>query len=298
MQYIECADDKNIDSGEVVRAVQRDGICVLQHVLSDREIRDLRREVMALASITEDWLVHNQSSTGFFFSFSPLVARKLHYDDRISHISSVFARPAFKNICRRYLGTGWFIERIVLDRKDVGPEPLTGWHADQFERCGKCVKFMLYLNDTDSGNGAFSYVPRSHRLISYLVERIHNDGLDNRAAHTYEEILALARERLVVDGAWPGEIRAIIEEVATHICSSELSDDHYSIAAPAGSVVVFDANGIHRGGAVAQRERFIIRSHCRDFHVANVLSSKVALGTFLERLYFRMTAPAGRPRLV
>jgi hypothetical protein len=79
----------------------------------------------------------------------------------------------------------------------------------------------------------------------------------------------------------------------------KVSVDHDTVVwAPAGSVVVFDAIGIHRGGVVRERERLIARSHCRGFQAAKVLSSPRALITTAERLLLHWRSLANAPSLV
>ena len=45
------------------------------------------------------------------------------------------------------------------------------------------IKFMLYLTDTPADNGAFSYVPGSHRLVHELVRAAARDGTAHPQQH-------------------------------------------------------------------------------------------------------------------
>lgn len=292
MKTVETFDATRPDAPAMAAALARDGVCVARNFVPSGALARVRDEAMALAATREPWLVHHASASGFFVSFSPLVARKERVDARIVNLVSAFGQPLARTVCRHYLGAGWFVERVILDRKETGPEPITGWHADQFERQGKCVKFMLYLADTGPDNGAFSYVRGSHHLIDALVAAAGREHLDNRALHTWEDIGRIATRALAAGGWHAGAGAAALQEASGHIRSSDESDDYYSIAAPAGSAVVFDANGIHRGGVVHAGERFVVRSHCRALQPAVVLGSRGAFRTFLERLRHRWTAPA------
>jgi hypothetical protein len=276
---------------EIDHAIRRDGVCVIRGFVDAADLSALRAEAAGLPATREPWLVHHNSSSGFFVSWAPVVVRKESREGRVSHIATAFAHPLVAQVCRRYLGAGWFRERVIVDRKDAGPEPITGWHADQFERRGRCLKFMIYLDGTGPDNGAFSYVPGSHRVIDTIVSHASQANLDNRAVHTYEEIQTIA-------GGAGGGVTRLLEEVSAHVRSSDDSDNFYSISAPAGSVVVFDANGIHRGGVVDQGHRFVIRCHCRGVQLRNLVSSRAAAYMFVERLYWRWKAPAGAPDLI
>lgn len=271
------------------------GIVVLDNVLTPDELAALREEVLAIAAAPPRWLKSHTTPNGFFFSFSPVSVRKLHGDASIRNIAMIFGRKAFARLCRAPLGALWYVDRIVIDRKLPAPEPITEWHADQFERQGRCIKFMLYLTDVDADNGAFSFVPGSHRLMRALA-REHENVV--RELHMIEDIRASAEALMARDPSTRAHIHGLLAEMEDHIASAGNSDDHYSVAAPAGSVVVFDANGIHRGGVVRGRERLIARSHCREFALSDAFKSPRSIITAGERYLLRLTSPAGVASLV
>jgi hypothetical protein len=291
MPTFETVEGQTASGEQIDHALRRDGVCVIRGFVEPAELLTLRAEAAALAATREAWLVHHDSSNGFFISWAPVVVRKEGKEARVSRIATAFAHPLVAQICRRYLGAGWFRERVIVDHKDAGPEPITGWHADQFERRGKCVKFMIYLDETGPDNGAFSYVPGSHRVIDALVSHASRMKRDNRAVHTYEDIQTIA------GGAGRGAT-TLLEDVSAHVRSSDDSDNFYSISAPAGSVVVFDANGIHRGGVVERGHRFVIRCHCRGVQLRGLVSSRAAARMFVERMYWRWNAPVGAADLI
>ena len=268
--------------------LQRDGICVLREMFSPGETEQLKSEIMAAVARKEPWLHPHEARHGFFCSYSPLVVRRNGFDRQTASLYAAFSHPLFASIARLGLGAGWYIERIILDRQSAHPEPVTDWHADQFRARGRCLKFMIYLGDTDATNGAFSSVPGSHHLIRALVGEHMGD---NRELHTIDQIRDHARKAR--DPLAP-ELLGAMEQ---HIQSAGLSDDYYSVCAPAGSCIVFDANGVHRGGVVRQGERFLARSHCRSVSLGQTMASRSETLTMLQRIWLRATAPAGLPRL-
>jgi hypothetical protein len=54
----------------------------------------------------------------------------------------------------------------------------------------------------------------------------------------------------------------LLDSLTRHIRGDYESDDAYSLAAPPGSVIMFDTKGIHRGGVVRAGHRFLMRVHC------------------------------------
>jgi hypothetical protein len=216
-------------------------------------------------------------------------------DAKIAGLSAVFGQPVFARLSRSELGPLSFIERVIIDHKLPSDEPITDWHADQFDEHGRCIKFMLYLNDIGAENGAFSYVPGSH-----LLTRALSSVLDETVCelHLVEDIRSKASKFMAEDPAARSNIKRLLDDMEQHIASAKVSDDHYTVSASAGSVVVFDANGVHRGGVVRERERLIARCHWRPFQAAKTLSSPQSIISAAERLFLHWTAPAGMPSLV
>lgn len=249
--------------------LDRDGYLVVRNYLVHDALRAIQRAVAMFSHIQAEWITDHPSATGYFYSYSPLIAHKLGMWPHVQAIEQALTPPWVSALCREQLGLGWFTERVIVDYKEPGPEPLTGWHADQFPHHGRCLKTMLYLTDTDATNGAFSYVPGSQTWVRSLGT---NDG---QSMHTFEELLAQ-----------PHHHSDLLTSVCSHIRSSDQSDDHYSLAGPAGTLIVFDANGLHRGGVVSKGSRWLIRAHHRNLQLADVLSSKSNLAAAVQRLVY------------
>jgi hypothetical protein len=66
--------------------------------------------------------------------------------------------------------------------------------------------------------------------------------------------------RAAWDGAaLPPALAALRSEIASHIRDDNDSDDHYAVVQPAGTLIVFDERGLHRGGIVARGRRSVLR---------------------------------------
>jgi hypothetical protein len=100
------------------------------------------------------------------------------------------------------------------------------WHIDP----SVSLKFYFYLTDTDRGNGAFSYATGSHREGFFRLMYYRQRG----EAHLPQ--------------ALPDD---------------EIPPSRVTVEAPAGTLIVFAAHGMHRGGEItSNRERLIMVGHC------------------------------------
>ena len=89
-----------------------------------------------------------------------------------------------------------------------------------------------------------------------VMRKAAAEGVRNTEIHTFEQIAA-AFGRFGSDGE-----KKWFADVGGHIDGDFASDDHFSVAAKKGSILLFDTKGIHRGGVVRRDERLLVRDHC------------------------------------
>jgi ectoine hydroxylase-related dioxygenase (phytanoyl-CoA dioxygenase family) len=284
----------NAPESEVTHVLAEDGICILENALSKQETAALKEELYTLAAKTPAWVRNHPAAEGFTLSMSPLVAARQRGNKQIAQIINAFGHPLLAKLCRQLLGPLWYFDRIIVELKPPSQEPITDWHADQFAGRGRCIKCMIYTGDTNADSGAFSFVPGSHHLMQTIQKHNRHDVADLRYIET---IRKLAEDVIKADPTSGTMVRAQLDEMQRHIDSALKSDDHYSVSGPAGSAVLFDATGIHRGGVPRARERLIVRSHSRNFQLNQVLASRNNFVSTAQRLYLRAN-PARHEALV
>lgn len=106
-----------------------------------------------------------------------------------------------------------------------------GWHRDSFF-CQ--FKFILYLSDVEPENGPFQYLAGSHKLTSVLSD-IKSGNLSYMQSRITEQqvaqILASSNERLM------------------------------TFSAPAGTLIIADTSGIHRGKPIEKGIRYALTNY-------------------------------------
>lgn len=243
------------DPAAVLHNVEQNGFHVLNGLIAGDTLNRLVAEAQWCLDTDRDWLERRVSTAGAMSIVSPARVPKQERG-QLHTITNLFSRAEFVELARRYLGRGTFVDRFIVDRELPQSQPVTEWHADQQANGRRSLKFMLYLNDVTSKNGAFSYVPGSHALVMNVMEQAGVQGVSNTEVHDYEQIQRWARSLNLTDC-----IRQL-DEISEHIQGDYESDDYYALAASKGSLIVFDTKGLHRGGVVSTGERFLIRVHC------------------------------------
>ncbi len=145
-----------------------------------------------------------------------------------------------------------FWRDIFPDMPETPLSPTAYYHRDA---SGGDLKAIFYISDVGPKNGPFTYVLGSHqadvRRIDDLICEANDHGLSatDRATRSLFAALpkALRRKGSFGNDLEPGSDAARL-----------IAERSWSIEGPAGSIVLFDTKGIHRGGMVEHGERRVI----------------------------------------
>ena len=143
-------------------------------------------------------------------------------------ITSVFHSDLMQQVAEAYYAPNKysFNEAVFITNEFASDVPILPWHFDRVQS----LKFWFYLSDTTRENGAFEYCPGTH---------------------------------------WEGRYRAgyhmsrgcAVEDIPNDI-DVELIRDPVAMELKAGDLLIFDADGFHRGGIVQEGgERRVLRAH-------------------------------------
>ena len=182
-------------------------------------------------------------------------------------IEAVLAEAGVLDAASRYLGrkvrlvdvnpqindtSDNFWTRVFPDRQDEQPS-CAYFHRDA---SGGDVKAIFYMCDVGPGQGPFEYAIASHAvrprgLRDYVGEANDSNGLAGTEVQQRRDFAALPHA-LRLKCSFGNDVEEQ-SQLARMIAASK-----WPILAPAGSIVLFDTKGIHRGGLVREGERRVI----------------------------------------
>lgn len=145
------------------------------------------------------------------------------------------SEPFLRRLAERYLGLPQVAFFTLANR--IRPTPANlgsggGWHRDSAAE--HQFKSLLYLTDVGPENGPFEFVPNSHQLRS-IVRTILRTGT-GFGQHRFPD------------------------ETVERVCR-ELAVTPRSFTATAGTLIVADTSGIHRGMPINSGERYVLTNY-------------------------------------
>ncbi|MER5468345.1 phytanoyl-CoA dioxygenase family protein [Streptomyces sp. NPDC002935] len=226
------------------------GVAVVPGWLAGDELSDLQDEfegAFAAAKGTElETLTpegkdisqrYGQSRTGLHLKYN-------HGDElkqALPRTHEIFTQEWMASVASSYLGLPCTLNRHLILTDDFKPDKEITWY--HFDEIG-ALKFLVYLDDVDRDNGPFQAIPGTTSATSRLRE---SEWL------TFDDFRKI---RIDVFNQHSEELfHTLYGQYKSFLLSRALT-----FQAPAGSLLVFDTDTIHRAGPLAEgRRRRVVR---------------------------------------
>lgn len=153
----------------------------------------------------------------------------------------VFTQDWMASVAASYLGLPCTLNRHLILTDDFKPdEEIISYHFDEVQ----ALKFLVYLDDVDRENGPFQAIPRTAPATSRIRES------------EWLRVDDFTKIRFDVFNQYSEElIHTLYGQYKSFLLSRALT-----FQAPAGSLLVFDTDTVHRAGTLADgRRRRVVR---------------------------------------
>ena len=212
----------------IISKVNDCGVQVIPDFFSKESCNEIVEEIDRLMIDFAEYCIQDNSNSDsriFGANYQSVPIQSFYSDLKNRELREQFHRLEDKDI------TG-----IVMANR-VRPKPNNlgsggGWHRDSVKL--RDMKVMLYLNDVTEKNGAFQYVKYSHGAKSVLEGLWKHNFSRNKNRFTSQEVESIL-----------------------------LNQDYQldTLESKAGTLVVFDVSGIHRGKPIETGERYALTNY-------------------------------------
>jgi hypothetical protein len=207
--------------------LRRDGFTIISEFLSRDKALELRDRLEAHVKDGRNKDFDNgaylRSNEGNAFDGG--VRRIYHAEKLIKELADFRFNDFVFKLAKAYYGFPMHSGVLVYQHNVLSQTDTRYYHVDWF---GKQFKSFLYLDDVDKGNGPFTYLRGSHRS-HFLRLKKQILGNKNGSATSFSE----------------DDVRSILHE-QVQICGK------------AGTLIVADVRGLHRGSPQINRTRSIV----------------------------------------
>lgn len=240
----------NAESAELLRKLKHDGIVVVPNFFSKEKAETIRQVVeKKFDSITvQEWEEIKKNIRTYENRFGYPMADgtkcwtdKMHSDVRCNGSENlspdIYAFAYDENLkaigadmLQRNIDVRWCLaNRITYVEGNLGSGG--GWHRDMTYRNG--FKALVYLTDVDETTGCFQYLKKSSSAFHHLLKTPTPD----KYQYTHDEVLKMV-----------GNNESAI----------------FNVTGNAGTLVLFDTNGVHRGKPIEKGVRYALTNYYKD----------------------------------
>jgi hypothetical protein len=215
------------DVADVVACMREHGICVVPSFYGRDVIDRLREACIARVDVPED----TNFADGSYRRVDAYRGTSAAPNERVYHVDCFSADAdqfrhddRLRTVASTYYGAPHSVHVCIYERHRYHDVPVRGFHIDTFEL--STFKVMLYLNDVTMADGPTCYIPGTHA----------NAELRRRKEHEWGPAVS------------PGDPSA--QPHPTNFRDEELGallDRQVPVIGPAGTIVLFDTWGVHRG---------------------------------------------------
>lgn len=302
----------SIDLQSALDAYRKDGIVVLHELIDAREVAAIRNDGESIRAKFHD--LYGATSPiktrgGWRLDIPPVNLVRSHGAPLARAVGRAMSHPLIQGACNAILGPSWHTSALVFDYRSPTDDPLPPenfqpgyppayyWHVDHGIP-GKTapdiftLRFQIYLNDTDYERGALGYARTSHNLVKHMRKRLSEIIKDPASIPVIDthQSLADARNVLAEHGQpLEPEYEEQFAEFMALVPSYNHADSSSAHEGKAGSVLMFDDTGMHRGNFVNSDHRYVCRCLCMPTIGLSQLKTWVAIKNSLARSYYKKT---------
>lgn len=228
---------------ELLDELSVQGFAVLPGYMSEHDCRSLRDVLDDAVSQEEQDVQWDSTATDARIIGAQRLDHRIYrfYEDsNISGVSNMFYGEPASNLF--VLGG-----RLKFNGTNMGSG--NGWHRDSFS---PQLKAMLYLSDVEGSNGPFQFVPGSHKF-----------------SHMWRFNRFLRQTELS---------KRYTDDQVNEFCSNHGERTWVEFTGLAGTLIVFDSSGLHRGAPIREGERYALTSYMmRDRSINDAKLAKFGL---------------------
>tara|TARA_B100000941_G_C28416768_1_gene506538 strand:+ start:172 stop:975 length:804 start_codon:yes stop_codon:yes gene_type:complete len=259
-------------NSELINKIKTDGIIRLENFLSKEELSDLKKIVKFYSapksSKNSYWPTNNKL---LLYKILKLDFVKFKFSLKILNFEK---NKKLKDIADKFYGSKSYLRFIDAYYSPVSNKNIIDWHTDQAYHGDKnpekyvnpdhyFLKIFIYLTDVNPLNGCMSYIPGSHKIGYAIRKGIFEKKISYRPYWHLKDFrkLIMSEENKEYFQNYFKNQKYLLEKFLdiTNNLTNQSSSHNFDYTLKAGSAIIFDEGGVHKGSKTLQQDRMVLR---------------------------------------
>lgn len=252
-----------------INKIKRNGIIKIDNFLTLEETEQISKMIKYYSVPKNDPRSFFPTSIRkSFVKILSLNLKKFYYSLKVLNINK---NKKLKLLADNFFGGKSHLSYIDAYYSKMSNDEILPWHTDQ-AYSGKMnisnynnpndffLKIFVYLTDVGPGNGCMSYIPESHKIGYAIRKGIFNRRIKYQPYWRLKDFKKIIYDNLVYFENYFKESNILHNFLKKTDDLLKLdSNDSYSYEAKAGSAIIFDEGGVHRGSKPLYNDRMVLR---------------------------------------
>ena len=256
-------------TNELINEIKLKGIIKIDNFLNSKETLKVQNLIKFYSVPKDD--PKSYFPTNYKSAFLKILAFNLNKFYHSIQIINIEKRKNLLNFSNNFFGKKSKLRYIDAYYSKISNKEILPWHTDQ-AYSGKMnisnfnnpndffLKIFVYLTDVGPGNGCMSYIPESHKIGYAIREGIFNRRINYQPYWRLKDFKKIIYDNLVYFENYFKDSNILHNFLKKTDDLLKLdSNDSYSYEAKAGSAIIFDEGGVHRGSKPLYNDRMVLR---------------------------------------
>ena len=259
-------------NSNLVEQIKKDGIVKVVNFLSKEELKQFQDIVgyysAPKSSKNSYWPTNLKLLLFKLFKFE---IKKLAHSLKILNFEK---KKKLKKLADEFYGKKSFLKFIDAYYSPVSNKNIIDWHTDQaYSGSPKPDKFVnpdhfflkifIYLTDVNPKNGCMCYVPGSHKIGYAIRKGIYTKQISYEPywhLKDIRKIITKKENQKYFTNYFKDEKEALLNFLKNTEKLENGSNSHdYDYSLKAGSAIIFDEGGVHKGSQTLEHDRMVLR---------------------------------------
>lgn len=256
----------------LAKIIQKDGIVKIQNFLSDIELEEFRK-------IIKYYSAPKSSKNSYWPTNTKLVLYKILKLDFIKFkhslkILNFEKKKKLKQIADAFYEKKSYLKFIDAYYSPVSNKNVINWHTDQAYQGNPTpksfvnpdnffLKIFIYLTDVNPNNGCMSYIPGSHKIGYAIRKGIFEKKINYQPywhLRDFRNILTSKDNKAYFENYFTDQgyiVKDFLKK--TEFLDNNSDSKNFDYNLKAGSAIIFDEGGIHKGSKTLIHDRMVLR---------------------------------------